>query len=249
MSSFTLSNMDYPPVKFMIKVFEANYPESLGAILVHRAPWVFQSIWTMIRGWLDPVVVNKIHFTKTVEDLERFIPRSQIIKELGGDEDWEYQYIEPREGENEATKDASKRDELQKERRQIAEEFENKTLQWLSIASKVQDDIPRTDEKEVPDSKEAGTTTAVLSSSSSSSFQSLVEERNSIAKRLNENYWCLDPYIRARSLYDRQGMIKPDGQVDYYPEAASSTHGAAAAASSATAPTATTAPQEQADVD
>lgn len=26
----------------MIKCFEANYPESLGAVLVHKAPWVFQ---------------------------------------------------------------------------------------------------------------------------------------------------------------------------------------------------------------
>lgn len=33
---------DYPPVKFMIKCFEANYPESLGAVLVHNAPWIFQ---------------------------------------------------------------------------------------------------------------------------------------------------------------------------------------------------------------
>lgn len=33
---------DYTPVKFMIKCFEANYPESLGSVLVHKAPWIFQ---------------------------------------------------------------------------------------------------------------------------------------------------------------------------------------------------------------
>ena len=33
---------DYTPVKFMIKCFEANYPESLGTVLVYKAPWVFQ---------------------------------------------------------------------------------------------------------------------------------------------------------------------------------------------------------------
>lgn len=42
MTSFTLSNMDYAPVKFMIKCFEANYPESLGAVLIQNAPWLFQ---------------------------------------------------------------------------------------------------------------------------------------------------------------------------------------------------------------
>jgi hypothetical protein len=26
----------------MIKCFEANYPECLGAVLVHKAPWIFQ---------------------------------------------------------------------------------------------------------------------------------------------------------------------------------------------------------------
>lgn len=43
MSGFTLANMDYVPLKFIIQCFEANYPESLGAILVHDAPWVFKS--------------------------------------------------------------------------------------------------------------------------------------------------------------------------------------------------------------
>lgn len=33
---------DYTPVKFMIKCFEANYPECLGSVLVHKAPWIFQ---------------------------------------------------------------------------------------------------------------------------------------------------------------------------------------------------------------
>lgn len=40
----TVPPQDYTPVKFMIKCFEANYPESLGAVLVHKAPWVFQGL-------------------------------------------------------------------------------------------------------------------------------------------------------------------------------------------------------------
>ena len=42
MTDFRLANMDYHPVKFMIQCFEANYPESLGVVLVHNAPWIFQ---------------------------------------------------------------------------------------------------------------------------------------------------------------------------------------------------------------
>lgn len=42
MTGFSMANMDYGPVKFMIKCFEANYPESLGVVLVHKSPWIFQ---------------------------------------------------------------------------------------------------------------------------------------------------------------------------------------------------------------
>jgi len=84
MTSFSMANMDYTPVKFMIKCFEANYPESLGAVLVHNAPWVFQGIWKIIRGWLDPVVAAKVHFTNNRSELEEFIHPGQILKELGG---------------------------------------------------------------------------------------------------------------------------------------------------------------------
>lgn len=43
MTDFSLANMDYAPVKFMVKCFEANYPESLGTVLIHKAPWIFSS--------------------------------------------------------------------------------------------------------------------------------------------------------------------------------------------------------------
>jgi hypothetical protein len=46
MTGFGMANMDYTPIKFMIQCFEANYPESLGVVLVHKAPWVFQ-------GWFS----------------------------------------------------------------------------------------------------------------------------------------------------------------------------------------------------
>lgn len=29
----------------MIKCFEANYPESLGSVLVHKSPWIFQGMY------------------------------------------------------------------------------------------------------------------------------------------------------------------------------------------------------------
>lgn len=192
MTSFTMSNMDYTPVKFMIKIFEANYPESLGAVLVHKAPWIFQGIWKIIKGWLDPVVAAKVHFTNSVEDMEQFIPRSQIIKELGGDEDWEYKYIEPVEEENEVMKDKETRDRLLEQRKFDVVEYQNKTFRWIAVGG-------TQDGKE----EEAG---------------KLKSERDQLARRLNENYWQLDPYVRARSLYDRVGMIEKGGKINFYPK-------------------------------
>src|SRR3954469_5791332 len=113
MTGFSMANMDYAPVKFMIKCFEANYPESLGTVLVYKAPWIFNTIWSIIRGWLDPVVAGKVHFVKTEKDLEEYVPKSQIPTELGGEEKWEYAYVEPKEGENDIQKDVSTRESLQ----------------------------------------------------------------------------------------------------------------------------------------
>ncbi|KND90782.1 CRAL-TRIO domain-containing protein C3H8.02 [Tolypocladium ophioglossoides CBS 100239] len=131
MTGFSLANMDYHPVKFMIQCFEANYPESLGAILVHNAPWVFQGIWRIIRGWLDPVVAAKVHFTNYRTGLEEFIAPDQIIKELEGDEDWEYKYEEPVPGENDTMKDTETRDALLKARAELYREFEGATRTWI----------------------------------------------------------------------------------------------------------------------
>ncbi|KAK5685772.1 phosphatidylinositol transfer protein csr1, partial [Elasticomyces elasticus] len=83
MTNFSLSNMEYPPVKFIIRCFEANYPESLGLMLIHNAPWIFSGIWKLIKGWMDPVIVSKVQFTRSMNDLKEFIPQENILKPMG----------------------------------------------------------------------------------------------------------------------------------------------------------------------
>lgn len=203
MTGFSLANMDYAPVKFMIRCFEANYPECLGAVLVHNAPWVFQGkilcrhslssvntkltvvgIWKIIRGWLDPVVAAKVNFTNNRSDLEAFIEPSQILKDLGGDSAWEYKYLEPVPGENDKMKDTATRDRLLQGREELVKKFEAATLQWIQ-------------EPEGDKGKE------------------IKAKRHQLAGELRDDYWRLDPYIRARSLYDRQGVLQAGGRVDW----------------------------------
>jgi len=37
-----------------------NYPEMLGKVMITNAPFIFTSIWAIIKGWLDERVKNKI---------------------------------------------------------------------------------------------------------------------------------------------------------------------------------------------
>lgn len=41
------------------------------------------------------------------------------------------------------------------------------------------------------------------------------EERRTLANQLSDEYWKLDPYIRARTYYDRAGVLSSTGVVDY----------------------------------
>ncbi|KAK4463310.1 phosphatidylinositol transfer protein CSR1 [Cladorrhinum samala] len=155
MTGFSMANMDYTPVKFMIKCFEANYPECLGTVLVHKAPWIFQGIWKVIRGWLDPVVANKVHFTNNATEMQEFIDRKHIPTALEGDENWTYQYVEPVSGENDKLKDVGTRDTLLAARAKLYQEYEDATLAWIKgddvkakreeIAGRLRDDYWKVD--------------------------------------------------------------------------------------------------------
>jgi hypothetical protein len=176
-----MANMDYTPVKFMIKCFEANYPESLGSVIVYKSPWLFQGIWKIIKGWLDPVVAGKVHFASNPKDLEAWIPREHMMKELGGDEDYVYEYVEPKDGEDAIMAKTAEKEPILAERKELVDSFESETIAWMH-------------------GKDAG------------------EGRLRLAQRLAENYWKLDPYVRATSIYDRTGVLSRNGELDFYPE-------------------------------
>lgn len=132
-------------------------------------------------------MASKVHFTNNVKDMEQFISRDQIIKELDGDEDWEYKYQEPEPGENDKMKDTATRDKLLAEREHLYKAFDEASARWFLS----------TDDEQA---------------------KAMRAKREDIATKLRENYWRLDPYIRARSLYDRTGMLQTGGIVDFYPK-------------------------------
>lgn len=139
MTGFSLKNADFAAIKFLATAFEANYPECLGAIWIHSAPWVFNAVWKVIRGWLDPVVALKIHFTKTAEDLEAFVSREYIPKSLGGDDEFNMKYKNPTHEDNEKPKDERYK-ELIEERDELIISFFETTNRWLQAKSVAESD-------------------------------------------------------------------------------------------------------------
>ncbi|KAI1823760.1 CRAL-TRIO domain-containing protein [Xylaria intraflava] len=171
LTGFGLANMDFRLVRFLVSVFEARYPETLGAVLVHNAPFVFWGIWNIVKGWLDPVIASKIHFTKKPADLLPFVAAENLQTRYGGEDPWEYAYVEPVAGENARLDDIETRARIEREREGIVREFELETLAWATGRG----DAAR---------------------------------RSDVALRLRENYRRLDPYVRARTLYHRMGLVK-----------------------------------------
>ncbi len=190
MTDFSMANMDYTPVKFIIKCFEANYPESLGTVLVYKAPWVFGAIWKVISGWLDPVVAGKVHFAKTVDELAKFVPRSHIPADLDGDEAWKYEYVEPVAGENDRMLDVQQHALLLAERDALVARYEDAVREWIADRAE------------------------------SKGLEERRRQRDEAAEALRAHYWRLDPFVRARTLYDRMGIIGEGGKMEFYPERA-----------------------------
>lgn len=119
--------------------------------------------------------------------MEEFIAPNHILKELDGDEDWQYKYLEPVPGENDKMKDTETRDRLLATREQLYADYEAATIEWI----------------QTPEDEQS---------------HKIKARREAIAAKLREDYWILDPYLRARSLYDRTGVLQLGGKLDYYPK-------------------------------
>lgn len=81
--------------------------------------------------------------------------------------------------------DTAGRAQIEAERTRLSQAYEGSVLSWIGVDAK--------GEKSVEGSTEISVAR---------------KQRDEIAARLRENYYVLDPYVRARSLYDRDGSLK-----------------------------------------
>ncbi len=73
----------------IIEVMEANYPETLGLVLVTRAPRVFPLVWTLISPFIventrRKFMINSDTNSQLRSELEKFIAPEHIPDFLGG---------------------------------------------------------------------------------------------------------------------------------------------------------------------
>ncbi|RCK66642.1 Phosphatidylinositol transfer protein CSR1 [Candida viswanathii] len=177
LTGFSLKNADYSTIKFLADVFEAHYPETLGFILIHNAPWIFSTVWNIIKGWLDPVVASKIHFTKDAKELSKFIDPTLIPDYLGGEDTTRgfYPIPEPKDEFPPKKKDAEFV-RLRRERDELYVRFLETTRKWIESTN------PQVSEK-------------------------YLRDKIDLNVAISKNYLQLDPYIRNAGIYDRDGTL------------------------------------------
>ena len=76
----------YGYVKSASGISQDHYPERLGKLYIINAPWGFGGAFNLIKGFLDPVTVAKIHVLGTGYQSELLgqIPAENLPKEFGG---------------------------------------------------------------------------------------------------------------------------------------------------------------------
>lgn len=76
----------YGYVKSASAISQDHYPERLGRLYIINAPWGFSSVFSVVKGFLDPVTVEKIHVLGAgyQKELLGQIPQENLPKAFGG---------------------------------------------------------------------------------------------------------------------------------------------------------------------
>ncbi|KAL5355636.1 CRAL-TRIO domain-containing protein [Aspergillus floccosus] len=138
-----VENVEYAAAKFLIECAQTAYPEILGAMLIHNAPWAFAGIWKTMKRWIEPDLAARIHFTYTTAEIEQFIAPERLVKSLNGKDDWTFQFVEPVEGENDKMGDTVTRDELMAERTAIGKNLLDATSECVAAGDMQTTTSPR----------------------------------------------------------------------------------------------------------
>jgi hypothetical protein len=76
----------YSYVKLASAMSQNYYPERLGRLYLINAPWGFSTVFSVVKGWLDPITVEKIHVlgANYHKELLEHIPAENLPEIFGG---------------------------------------------------------------------------------------------------------------------------------------------------------------------
>ena len=76
----------YGYVRQASEISQNYYPERLGKLYIINAPWGFSSVFSVVKGFLDPVTVSKIHVLGSgyQKELLAQVPAENLPTEFGG---------------------------------------------------------------------------------------------------------------------------------------------------------------------
>lgn len=66
------------------KIGQDYYPETMGKLFVLNPPWLFGTVWSVIKGYLDPATVEKIHILTNEKQLLEHIEPENLPMLVGG---------------------------------------------------------------------------------------------------------------------------------------------------------------------
>lgn len=77
----------YGYVKMASAISQNYYPERLGKLYLINAPFGFSTVFSVVKGFLDPVTVNKIHVLGAgyQSELLAQVPKENLPKQFGGE--------------------------------------------------------------------------------------------------------------------------------------------------------------------
>ena len=76
----------YGYIKQASAISQDHYPERLGKLYIINSPWGFSGVWSIVKGFLDPVTVSKIHILGGGYEKELLgqVPAENLPKNFGG---------------------------------------------------------------------------------------------------------------------------------------------------------------------
>ena len=76
----------YSYVQSASAISQNYYPERLGKLYIINAPWGFSTVFNVVKGFLDPVTVKKIHVLGSgyQAELQKQVPKENLPQVFGG---------------------------------------------------------------------------------------------------------------------------------------------------------------------